>query len=210
MRIGLFGGSFDPIHCGHLRPVQQAREVLELEQVIYLPTARPPHKPRHEFAPAHARYAMVELALLGEEGLFASPFEMRLDQTTYTIDTVEHFRRERPDAQWVLLVGGDSLAELTSWREWRRIVALVELAVLVRPGWESEALAAGLPAELGEALAAGRLRLVPNDPLPISSTELRRRLAAGEEISPDVVPRLVLDYVRKYELYREHRCRRPA
>ncbi|MCP4653966.1 MAG: nicotinate (nicotinamide) nucleotide adenylyltransferase [bacterium] len=210
MRVGLFGGSFDPIHCGHLRPVQQAREALELEEVIYLPTARPPHKARREFAPAHARYTMVELALLGEEGLFASPFEMSLDRMTYTVDTVEHFRRRRPDAQWVLLIGGDSLAELMSWREWQRIVEMVELAVLVRPGWESDALVEGLPAELRDALAAGRLRLMPNDPLPISSTDLRRRLAAGEEISPAVVPRLVLDYVRKYELYREHRCRRPA
>lgn len=210
MRIGLFGGSFDPIHCGHLRPVKQAREALNLREVIYLPTARPPHKPQREFAPAHARYTMVELALLGEEGLFASPFEMGLERTTYTVDTVEHFCCERPDAQWVLLVGGDTLAELESWREWQRIVAMVELAVLVRPGWESAALLAGLPAELRDALATGRLRLVPNDPLPISSTDLRRRLASGEEISPDVLPPLVLDYVRKYELYQEHRCRRPA
>lgn len=210
MRLGLFGGSFDPIHCGHLRPVQQAREALELQEVIYLPTARPPHKLRHEFAPAHARYTMVELALLAQEGLYASPFEMRPDRVSYTVETVEHFRRQRPEAEWVLVIGGDSLAELMSWREWQRIVAMVELAVLMRPGWESDALVEQLPAELGDALGAGRLRLVPNEPLPISSTDLRRRLAAGEEISPDVVPPLVLDYVRKYELYREQRRRRPA
>lgn len=210
MRIGLFGGSFDPIHCGHLRPVQQAREALEIEEVIYLPTARPPHKRGHEFAPAHARYTMVELALLAQEGLFASPFEMRPDRLSYTVETVEHFCRQRPEAEWVLLIGGDSLAELVSWREWQRIVAMVELGVLVRPGWESDALVEQLPAELRDALGAGRLRFVPNEPVPISSTDLRRRLAAGEEISPDVLPPLVLDYVRKYELYQQQRRRRPA
>lgn len=196
MKIGLFGGSFDPVHRGHIEPVRQARAALGLERVIYLPTARPPHKgERH--APPLARYAMVELALLGEEGLYASPFEMR-DAVCYTVDTVEHFRRELPAAELVLLIGADSWASFTSWRSWPRLLDLAELAVLTRAGWESGEMAP----RLAEERARGRLHFVANEPWPTSSRELRDRLRQGRELSPDDVPPLVIDYVRKYGLYR--------
>lgn len=196
MKIGLFGGSFDPIHRGHLEPVRHARAALGLERVIYLPTARPPHKP-DRYAPPHARYAMVELALLDEEGLYASPYEMR-DETCYTVDTVEHFRRELPVAGLVLLIGADSWASFTSWRSWPRLVDLAELAVLVRPGWETGELAP----RLAEEHARGRLHFVANEPWPVSSSELRQRLARGGAASPDELPKLVIDYIHKYDLYR--------
>jgi nicotinate-nucleotide adenylyltransferase len=196
VKIGLFGGSFDPIHRGHLEPVRQARAALGLERVIYLPTARPPHKgERH--APALARFAMVELALLGEEGLYASPFEMR-DAVCYTVDSVEHFRRELPGAELVLLIGADSWASFTTFRSWARILDLAELAVMVRPGWESGEMAP----RLAEERARGGLRFVANEPCPVSSRELRERLRRGEDVSPDQVPPLVIDYLRKYGLYR--------
>ncbi len=195
MKVGLFGGSFDPVHRGHLEPVRQARAALGLERVIYLPTARPPHKTARS-ATALQRYAMVELALLGEEGLCASPFELR-EETCYTVDTVEHFRGEMPEAELVLLIGADSWAAFTSWREWRRILDTVELAVLVRPGWET----GELDEPFARAHAQGRLHFVGNEPWPVSSTALRRQLGRGEEISPDTVPPLVLDYIRKYRLY---------
>ncbi len=195
MKVGLFGGSFDPVHRGHLEPVRQARAALGLERVIYLPTARPPHKSARS-ATALQRYAMVELALLGEEGFFASPFELK-GETCYTVDTVEHFRGELPGAELVLVIGADSWAAFTSWREWRRILTMTELAVLVRPGWETGELAT----PIADAYARGRLHFVANEPWPVSSTELRRCLGRGEEISPDTVPPLVLDYIRKYRLY---------
>lgn len=196
MKVGLFGGSFDPVHRGHVEPVRAARRALGLERVIYLPTARPPHKDDLA-APARARYTMVELALLGDERLVASDFEMRRE-TCYTIDTVEHFRRQLPEAEPVLLIGADSWASFTSWRDWRRILDLAQLAVLVRPGWE----VGELEPPFAEARARGRLRFVANEPWPVSSSDLRRRLASGEELSSDMVPELVLDYLRKYRLYR--------
>ena len=112
MKVGLFGGSFDPIHRGHLDPVRAAMRDLGLDRVIYLHTARPPHKPGRALAPALARYAMVELALLGEEGLYASAHELTLDRPAYTIETLEHFRRQMPAAELYLLIGGDSFADL--------------------------------------------------------------------------------------------------
>ena len=98
----------------------------------------------------------------------------------------------------MLLIGADSWASFTTWREWRRILEAVELAVLTRPGWEAGELAP----PFAEARARGRLHFVANEPWPVSSSALRRRFAQGEAVSADEVPQLVLDYIRKYRLYR--------
>lgn len=195
MKVGLFGGSFDPIHRGHIEPVRHAKNALGLDRVIYLPTARPPHK-SERFAPPHARYSMVEMALLGDNDLHASAFELR-DETCYTVDTIRHFRRELPDAELVLLIGADSWASFTSWYEWRQILDGARLAVLVRPGWRTGDL--GPPFD--RAQAEGRLHFVANKPWPISSSEIRARLEQGEALTPGSVSQLVLDYIVKYGLY---------
>jgi len=202
VRIGLFGGSFDPIHFGHVALARAARSELDLDQVLFLPTAQPPHKPEHEPAPGLARYAMVELALLAEEGLFASPFEWTPGQEAYTVDTVAHFRREWPSARLFLLIGSDSLLDLPSWRRWRELVAAVDLAVAVRSGFAGETLASGLVPELRARVAAGAVHFLTHPPLPFSSSEVRDFLAQGAEPPAGSLPPLVLDYARKYRLYR--------
>ncbi|MEM9554414.1 MAG: nicotinate (nicotinamide) nucleotide adenylyltransferase [Acidobacteriota bacterium] len=198
MRVGLYGGSFDPIHRGHVDPVLRAAEVLELDRVLYLPTAVPPHKDRRE-ASARARYVMVELALLEHRALWVSDLEMS-PRPTYTVETVERFRRERPDDEPVLLVGADSFVALPTWRRWRELLAACSLGVLTRPGDELDS--ASLDPALRAALADGRARRVDNPPVDISSTAVRHQLAAGEEPPPGMVARAVLDYARKYRLYR--------
>ncbi len=202
MKLGLFGGSFDPIHEGHLEPVRQARRLLALDRVVFLPTAVPPHKPGRQFAPAHARYAMVELALLGEEGLYASAFELTEGRPAYTVDTLEHFRKRHPGAELYLLLGGDSFVELDTWKRWPDIVQLARLAVLVRPPLSLEQVRDRLSPELVGLTASERVHFVPNDPVAASSTGLRELIARGEEPPPGVVPTLVLEYIRKYSLYR--------
>lgn len=202
MKIGLFGGSFDPIHVGHVRPVQEARRKLGLDRVIVLPTAVPPHKPDFEFAPAHARYTMVELALLDEEGLYASPFELTPSAPAYTIDSVEHFAGVYPGAELYLIVGSDGFAELTGWKRWRDLPGLATLAVLVRPDWRLAEGAADLAPELVELAASDRVVFVANEPVNVSATRLRELLGAGEEIPEGALPALVLEYIRKYSLYR--------
>jgi nicotinate-nucleotide adenylyltransferase len=198
-RVGLFGGSFDPIHAGHLAPVAEARRRLGLDRVIYLPTARPPHKPKRAFEPAWSRYAMVELALLGEEGLYASPHELTLGRPAYTVETVETFRRRWPQVAFHLLVGSDSLAELATWRRWQELVAMVRLVVLARPGWEVDRVLAAVPGELARRVEEGDVVVHPVDR---SATEIRELLARGEEPPPGAVPPPVLTYIRKYALYR--------
>ena len=204
MKVGLFGGSFDPIHRGHIDPVQEARRGLGLDRVIYLPTAKPPHKPGRVLAPAHARYTMVELALLGEEGLYASPHELTPGRPAYTIETLEHFRREMPDAdagtELFLLIGGDSFADLHLWVRFREIPGLARLVVLARPGWDFDTVP--LDAEVAEMARTDRVILLRQTPVDVSSTRLRELLAAGLPLPPGAVPDLVVRYLQKYDLYR--------
>ncbi|HEX2253359.1 MAG TPA: nicotinate-nucleotide adenylyltransferase [Thermoanaerobaculia bacterium] len=201
-RVGLFGGSFDPIHHGHVAPVQAAREALGLERVVVLPTARPPHKPQRRLASPLARFAMVELALLAEPGLYVSDHELTLGRPAYTVETVEWFRAELPDADLHLLVGADSFVELPTWRRWRELTELARLVVLARPGWELARVLPELPAELSRLVEAGRIDFVTHRLVDLSATEVREALARGEDPPPGSVPGLVLDYIRKYSLYR--------
>jgi len=187
MKVGLFGGSFDPIHRGHIEPVRQACRDLALDRVYYLPTAQPPHKSERRFAPALARFAMVELALLHDPQLLVSTFELTLGRRAYTVDTVEHFRRQLPSADLFLIIGADSYRELDTWRRWRDLVEMVTLVVLRRPG--------------SEVAVAGGVIVLDNAPLDVSSTELRERLRQGDRSVDGLIPEAVLDYVRKYSLY---------
>lgn len=199
MKIGLFGGSFDPIHRGHLEPVREAKRTLGLDRVIYLPTAVPPHKPGRRLAPAHARYTMVELALLDEEGLYASPRELTPGRPAYTVETLEQFRREMPEADLHLLIGGDSFADLHLWVRWHEIPGLARLVVLVRPGWSLDAVA--LDPEVAALARTDRVQLLDGAPVDVSSTQLRQLLAAGQPVPPGSMPDLVVRYVQKYKLY---------
>lgn len=201
MKLGLFGGSFDPIHTGHIRPVQEARQQLGLDRVVFLPTAVPPHKPGRQFAPPHARFAMVELALLREEGLVVSPLELTPEQPCYTIETLRHFRQLDPDTELFLLVGGDGFAELDTWREWEEIARLADLAVLTRPDWHLADIRDRLPPEVAELATSGRVHFVSNEAVKVSATEIRKQLAAGGELPVGAVPDLVLEYIQKYSLY---------
>ncbi len=201
-KIGLYGGSFDPIHAGHVEPVLEARRQLGLDRVYYLPTARPPHKPGRQFATSHARLTMVELALLDRPDLMVLPVELTPGEIAYTIDSVEYFREAFPTDELTLLVGGDSFVHFTGWRRWRDILEQARLGVLVRPGWELERVRAELPEALAELAAAGGVDFVDNRPVEISSTGLRDGFARGELPPAGAMHPLVVEYIQKYSLYR--------
>ncbi|HVS02320.1 MAG TPA: nicotinate-nucleotide adenylyltransferase [Thermoanaerobaculia bacterium] len=203
MKLGLFGGSFDPIHRGHVAPVQEARRRLGLERVLYLPTGQPPHKTARRVAPPLARFAMVELALLAAEGLYVSGHELLQAGPAYTVETLEHFRAARPDAELHLLLGSDALTELVTWRRWRELVEMARLVVLQRPGWSPSELRQGLPPEVVAAIETGRILLLATTPCDVSASRLRDHLRRGETPPRGHLHPLVLDYARKYHLYDE-------
>lgn len=202
MRVGLFGGSFDPIHSGHITPVKEARDALALERVVYLPTAEPPHKPGRQFAPPHARLTMVELALLDEPGLEVSAFELTPQRPAFTIDSLLHFRGLYAGADLFLIIGEDSFAELHTWRNWQQIVDLAEIVVLERPESSRRLKGGDPPAEIAHLGQSDRVHFLGNTPVEVSATELRQLLARDEELPQSSIPPLVLKYIRKYALYR--------
>ncbi len=198
-KLALFGGSFDPPHRGHIEPILDAVESLGLGRVIYLPTAEPPHKPERRQAPAHARFTMVELALLHEPRLFASTHELTPGRTAYTIHTLEHFWTQFQGVELFYILGADSFLSFHTWRRWREIPRLARLLVLPRPGFDESRFES---AEAGELLRDGSAQVLPTSRVHLSSTDLRAKLAAGEEPPAGALSPLVLDYIRKYHLYR--------
>lgn len=207
MKLGLFGGTFDPIHRGHVDTARQARAALDLDRVLFLPTAKPPHRPEPDGASPWARFAMVELALLEEDGLYASPHELTPGRAAYTVETLEHFARQQPEARLHLLLGADSLAGLPTWRRPLDIVRLARLVILARPEWQVDEVRGELPTELRSRLWEGGAAAPPpphvvHSSVPISATQIRAALGRGEEPPAGCLDPKVLHYARKYHLYR--------
>jgi len=200
-KIGFFGGSFDPVHRGHVEPVRAAVAALGLDRVLYLPTARPPHKEGQRLAPAWARFAMVEFALLDDERLQVSPYELTLDRPAYTAETLEHFRDVWPEAELHLLLGEDSFRDLPQWVRWRDIVRLARLVVLARPADPARS-AVPFAGELEELAAGQTVHFLRQRPVDASSTAIRAALGRGDAPPSGALAGPVVQYIHKYRLYR--------
>jgi nicotinate-nucleotide adenylyltransferase len=190
MKLGIMGGSFDPIHLGHLRAAENAREGLGLDQVLFVPAAEPPHKPKDTLSPARDRFAMVTLATAPNPAFLPSDQELRRPGASYTVETLEALHRERPADELFLIVGSDTLGEMSTWREPERIVALCTLAVASRPD-----------APTGLAPAGARVVSLAGDGLRISASAVRALLRQGRSVRY-LVPEAVADYIGKRGLYR--------
>ena len=197
-RIGLFGGTFDPIHNGHLHIARSFADELDLESVILLPAGDPYHKTAPRTA-AHHRLAMAEIAAQADSRLAVSDCDIVRQGATYTHDTVQIFRQHFPAAELWLLIGMDSLLQLHTWHRWQNLVRQCRIAAAPRPGSSLAQAPAPLQSWLAEALPQGRLHILQADPLPISSSQIRQQLAA-EHTSPDIPP-AVLGYIRQHQLY---------
>jgi nicotinate-nucleotide adenylyltransferase len=199
--LGVFGGTFDPIHIGHLAVAEEAAESLGLERVVFVPAARPPHKPGVEFAPAEDRFAMVELAIADNPCFEASRIELDRPGPSYTIDTLAELgggvRRLGPGPQLFLILSADAFAGLPTWHEPQRVLSLARLAVVPREGY-----ADGSPDSLAEWFpglpdAADRAVFLDGPRLHISASDLRQRAAAGRSLRylvPDAVRRHIEDH----------------
>jgi nicotinate-nucleotide adenylyltransferase len=203
MRLGIFGGTFDPVHYGHLLLAECCREQLRLEKVWFLPAAVPPHKQARELAPAEQRIEMLELALGGHEAFEVCRYEMEGGGVNYTVDTLAHFKEADAGRELFFLMGADSLRDLPTWKEPERLCRLAVPVVVRRRG---EADLADTK-ELGPLGA--RLERVEMPAIELSSSELRRRVAEGRSIRYRT-PRAVEKYIESHGLYRAPEEPEPA
>lgn len=190
MKIGVMGGTFDPVHLGHLRAAESALTELGLERVVFVPARTPPHR-EPPVASAWDRFAMVALATAGHGAFVASEIELQREGPSYTVDTIAALR-ERAGEDPVLIVGGDSFAEMGGWKDAERLRGLCSVAVVSRPGRPAG------PAPIG---SGWRARFIEGPALPISSTDIRHRVAERRSIYY-LVPASVAEYVDKRGLYR--------
>lgn len=199
-RIGILGGTFDPPHVGHLWLATLAADALELDRVLFMPAAQPPHKRGRRLTSAAERLLMTRLAIAGDPLLGLSAIEMERPGPSFTVDSVEELRRAHPGARLYLLMAADALAGIGTWREPDRLLSLVEWAVGQRPGspWPERD---DLRRRFGAA--ATRIHLLEGPSLDVSASEIRRRVAAGRAIRY-LVPRAVEELIAERGLYRRH------
>lgn len=209
--LGVFGGTFDPVHLGHLRLAEEAREMLSLGRVRWIPAGRPWHRDTLRTDPAH-RLRMVEAAIAGNEAFEVDGREVAAGSPGYTVDTLAALRAELGAAQpLVLLLGADAFAALHTWHRWRALFALAHVGLATRAGQGLDTAALD-PALAGELAArerdAGALRAGPAGaivrfdmtPLAVSATDIRARLARGAS-ARYLLPDAVLEYIRQHRLY---------
>jgi nicotinate-nucleotide adenylyltransferase len=213
--IGLFGGTFDPIHLGHLRAAAEVRRRARLDRVLFIPSYLPPHKKSGAVASAADRLRMVELACRWRKGFEASPIEVEAGEKSYSILTLRKIRALSPDARLFFILGVDAFLDIGTWREYQRVLQECFFIVMGRPGFELDRARDVLDGKLRDSIgplvtgegAAGplpprtRIFLLPIRALDISSTAIRERVRRGETLD-GLVPGAVDAYIREHQLYR--------
>ena len=210
----MYGGTFDPVHTGHLEIARRVAELFEIEKLLFIPAQMAPHKiGRPVTEPIH-RYAMLALATQNDPRLLVSTFELDAPDRRYTVDTIEYFQHLFGDAsELFFIMGADSWSEITTWREWQRLLTMTNHIVVTRPGYEPVTTHVGAIQDRIVDVRSGKVALEPgrkgifftdvvlND---VSATNIRRLASEGrtEELQ-GLVPGPVLEYIRKYGIYRE-------
>lgn len=202
MRIAILGGTFDPIHQAHLVIAEQAREQARLDEVWFVPAARPPHKTAQPLTAFDKRADMIELAIAGNPAFRLERIESERAGPSYTVETLDALHQRHPDADLHLILGADCLPDLPTWYQPQRIVAMAKLIVVARPGWSiwtDERIRSALRLPENTPL---HLQIVAVPQIDIASRDLRRRLAAGLSVRY-MLPNAVLAYIDDKRLYRE-------
>jgi len=198
----VFGGTFDPVHSGHIGLAEHILEMGLASRVVFLPAPHPPHKPGTAPAPFADRVAMIRAAIGGHPGMSVSELEAERQGPSYTVDTLDILKRLHPEERFVWVIGSDSLNQLHLWYEAERLVRENSFLAYPRPGAEADLdlLRSAWPPELFDKLCAGILTGAPE--FDTSSTEVRKRLdELGVDACGDMLPATVMDYIREHNLY---------
>ncbi|HLA11629.1 MAG TPA: nicotinate-nucleotide adenylyltransferase [Pyrinomonadaceae bacterium] len=218
-RIAIYGGTFDPVHYGHLAVAQSIIELFEISELLFVPARHAPHKIEREVSAALHRYAMLVLATRTDARLLISTFELEAPHRGYTVDTLQYFRRRFGDrTELFFVMGADSWLELTTWREWQRLVQLAHQVVVTRPGyelkldheagsgatvldvrgWDNKQVARAMERTAGPKVFVSDAAMVD-----IAATAVRDTARSGpRSVLETLVPPEVADYIAKYELYK--------
>jgi nicotinate-nucleotide adenylyltransferase len=192
----LYGGTFDPVHAGHLEVARRVSQLFEIEKVVFIPAQLAPHKVGRPVTEPIHRYAMLVLATQDDPRLVVSAFELEAPNRRYTVDTVGEFQRMLgDDTELFFIMGADSWSEITTWRDWERLLKMTNHIVVTRPGYEVPPAPEGL---------GDRISFTDAVMKDISATNIRRLASAGrhEELK-DLVPQTVANYIKKYQIYRD-------
>jgi nicotinate-nucleotide adenylyltransferase len=214
MKTGILGGTFNPIHLAHLRIAEEVQQACELDRVLFIPAAEPPHKDVAGEVSFRHRLAMVNAAIGGHRGFFASDLEIRRSGKSFSVDTLEILRREDPDGQRYFIIGLDSYRDIASWKDFARLFSLSHLVVTTRPGVVVNEPLAPLPVAMHADFCyddrTGRMQhksgnyliFLKQTYLDISSTQIRKMLAEDRPVR-HLVPPEVADYIEAHGLYRK-------
>lgn len=195
MNVALFGGTFDPIHRGHIEVARAAADAYQLDKVLFVPAGRPPHKPRPTDAGFEHRYRMVEIACRADSRFVASRLEEPRNDSDrhYSIDTIEHILEQLDSSDRLyFVIGADAFAEINLWRRWEDVASKVEFIVVSRPGVDQESL---------KAPEGARVKWLDHVRIPVSSTEIREAIRNGAA-PPEALPAEIGAYIRANGLYR--------
>ncbi len=187
-RIGILGGTFNPIHIGHLMIAQMVLEKFGLDKVIFVPAYLPPHKSGRNLIAAEHRLRMVRLAVRGNRHFEVSPFEIAKGGKSYSVDTIRHLRQHYPGAKLFFIIGSDHIAKLHTWRNIQEVVRMVSFVAVYRPGFKT--IRSKIP-----------VRSMIISGVHTSSSDIRRRLGTAKTVK-HLIPENVLRYIRKHKLYR--------
>lgn len=192
-KLGVLGGTFDPIHMGHLVLAEQVREKFQLERVIFIPSASPPHKTEQKLSSAKDRFEMTNLALEGNPFFFVSDIELKREGLSYTVETLRKLKELYKDSEIYFLTGSDVLNEITTWKDPEEIYKLAKIVIGIRPGFDKFD---------PEDHFAKKSIIVNITGIDISSTQIREKVRKGESIKY-LVPSKVEEYIRKRNLYKK-------
>jgi nicotinate-nucleotide adenylyltransferase len=213
-RLGVFGGTFDPVHLGHLVPAVRAVETFRLDALLFVPAGRPPHKLGELLTSYSHRFAMLALATQPYERFFVSDLELGELGPTYTVETLRRVRALHPASRLHFLMGSDSFSQIATWHRWEELVEIADIVVLHRATIWGEELERRVPESLRPSMRSvepfgtvsdpgpneRRIYLLDHEPFPVSATHLRERLRRGQTIA-ELVPPEVHRYIVKYRLY---------